>query len=47
MIEKYEIPSECVKKEKSNGVMSWTIDHQQSKKWLEDKEFLLGEVGGG
>jgi hypothetical protein len=47
MLEKYEVPSDCVKKEKSNGVMWWTIDHQKSKKWLEDKEFLMLEDAGG
>ena len=47
MLEKYEVPSDCVKKEKFNGVMWWTIDHQKSKKWLEDKEFLMKEDAGG
>jgi hypothetical protein len=47
MLEKYEVPSDCVKKEKSNGVMWWTIDHQKSKKWPEDKEFLMLEDAGG
>ena len=47
MLEKYEVPSDCVKKEKFNGVMWWTIDHQKSKKWLEDKEFLIREDAGG
>jgi len=36
-----------VKKEKANGVMWWVIDHQKSKKWLEDKEFLMLEDAGG
>lgn len=47
MIEKYEVPDDCLKKDKDNGVTWWTIDHQKSKKWLEDKEFLLLEVAGG
>ena len=47
MIEDYEVPEYCVKKDKGNGVMWWTIDHQKSKKWLEVKGFLLLEEGGG
>ena len=47
MIEDYEVPEYCLKKDKGNGVMWWTIDHQKSKKWLEVKGFLLLEEGGG
>ena len=41
MIEKYEVPQTCLKKEKKDGFMVWRIDHRACKSWLEEREFLL------
>lgn len=41
MVEKYDVPQTCLRKEKKDGVIVWTIDHQACKSWLEEREFLL------